>query len=69
MRFIRHVRVPWVWKIPRLLRIDNCGGSVNLCALFEIIGIRWYQSKCYVLYNIRQSIMNLSIDVYNYKMN
>ena len=39
-------------------RIDNKGGSVNSRALFELVGMMWYQRKYNVLYNIRQLIMN-----------
>ena len=45
-------------KMNKCLRIDNGGGSVNSCALFNILGMRWYQRKYHVLYTIRQPVMN-----------
>ena len=41
-----------------ILRIDNSGWSVNSSTLFDKAGLRWYQSKYYVLYIIRQPIIN-----------
>ena len=40
------------------LRIDNSGWSMNSAALFDIVGMKWYQRKYYVLYNIRKPIIN-----------
>ena len=40
------------------LRIDNSGWSVNSSTLFDKAGLRWNQSKYYVLYIIRQPIIN-----------
>ena len=45
-------------KFRRALRIDNSGWSVNCSALFDVAGMRWYVSKYYVLYIIRQPIIN-----------
>ena len=40
------------------LRIDNSHGSVNSSALSDKAGMRWYQRKYHVLYNIIQPIIN-----------
>ena len=38
--------------------IDNSGWSVNSSDLFDVAGMRWYQRKYYVLYTIRQPIID-----------
>ena len=42
----------------KYLRIDNSGWSVNSSTLFNVAGTRWYQTKYYVLYTIRQPIID-----------
>ena len=57
-RFVCPTKAGGLEKTLLMLRIDSSCGSVNSHALFELVGMRWYQWKYYVLYNIRQPIMN-----------